>query len=197
MRRLVLAVSITLGSVSQLAAQRSPFVRLTGGALNPGDPVATTIAYGAAAGVRDQRTSFLVLVLVQSQNRNSGADLTEHARTFVQVGFERSLRPKGVPLREPFVRASAGALLRAPFATAPVAGLGIGWRFALLPHLWLVASLSDEIAWLRREQFSCSSPWPLATPGTCVINGGPQNNFGGMVALEFRPRHGRSGAGPD
>ena len=164
---------------------RQPYLQIEAGALNAREPLQATIAYGLGAGVDLGRHSIVVHVIRQSQNRNSGADLTANARTFTTLGVERRFgTPHGWPLRQGFLRANLGFLFRRPYRTALVTGIGVGWRQSLTGHVRLVGTLFDDVAWLPREVFACTPLWPSYS-ATCAITSGPQHNFGGMAAFQL------------
>jgi hypothetical protein len=164
-----------------------PFIQLQAGALNPNDPFQTTLAYGVGAGLNLDHIALTLHVTRQSQNRNSGSDLGTEARTFVTAAAELTVsRARGSPPKQAFIRADLGFLLRGPFSTAPVAGIGFGWRFDLVHHIILVGTLFDDIAFVSTETFPCvGSQSGLLT--VCVIQASPQHNFGGMVAVRLSP----------
>jgi hypothetical protein len=186
-----LAVLLSLASLhsAPAAAQETGSHRLhlqvEAGALNAREPLQATIAYGLGAGMDLGRYSLLAHVVRQSQNRNTGSDLTTNARTFTTLSVERRFgTPRGWPLRQGFLRVSAGFLFRRPYRTAPVTGIGVGWRQSLTSHVRLVGALFDDVAWLPGETFACEPVWP-AVSATCGIQSGPQHNFGGMAALQL------------
>jgi hypothetical protein len=179
-----LAASV-VPAAAQERSEKRPFVQAEAGALNPNEVVQATLAFGLAGGFDWRRYSLVVHLTRQSQNRNSGSDLTSDARTFATLSFERRFgSPHGWPLRQAFVRLDIGAVFRSPFKTAFVTGLGLGWRQSLMPHLRLVGTLFDDVAWLSEETFACAVP-PFGYPGSCRMRSGPQHNFGGTAALQL------------
>lgn len=180
----VLALAV---SPACMRAQTQAFARLGGGALNPDDPFNTTLAYGAAAGVTIGLSSFLVRVLRQSRDRNSGPDLS-NPRTYGLVDWELAGRPSGAQGRQPFLRLGAGWLWRRPFASTWVADVGAGVRYRLAAHLFVVGAVVDQMARLPHETWvSCFAGGPPS--GDCVTNeikAELQQNYGLLVDVEAR-----------
>jgi hypothetical protein len=184
----VACLAILLGRAPDEAfAQTQVFVRVGGGTLNPDDPFATTLAYGAAAGVTVHASSFLVRLVRQSRNGNSGSDIS-NARTYALLDWEPTFRPAGQQQRQPFLRLGAGWLWRKPFASTWVVDLGAGLRYRLAPHLFVVGSVVDQMAKLPYQTYvTCYAGQPPA--GVCVTNeikAELQQNFGLLVDLEAR-----------
>ncbi len=171
-----------------LRTTATPFVQLHAGALNPSGPFRTTLSYGVGVGLDIGPAALAVHITRQSRDRNSGSDLNRDARTFVTGVVEAALvNLRGLPPRQIFVRLDAGFLLRAPLRTAPVTGVGLGWRFHLFPHVTLVGVLFDDLAWLPAETFRCPAPGIFGGTTTCVVESGAQHNFGGIVAVRLHP----------
>ena len=176
-----------LGVLPEFEPQRfeapaEPFVRIEAGALNPDGLFNTTMAFGGAVGLATDRNTFLLRAVRQSRNRNSGQDVSD-ARTFVTLDWERAFGVTRFQEGQVFVRAGAGALFRSPFKSTWTVDLGAGLRYRIVPRLFIVGALVDQLAWLPSETsgqicdpFSCS---------TIGIRSELQHNVGLLVDLEL------------
>jgi len=161
-----------------------PFVRIEAGTLNPDDPFYATLAFGAAAGLPTRAGPLLLRVVRQSRDRNQGQDLS-NARTFVLLDWEPPIRIRTIQSGEAFLRAGAGWLFRSPFKSSPVVDLGAGLRYLLLPRLFVVGSLVDQLAFLPSQTFA-----PVCSGSVCTqlsYHGELQHNIGLLIDLELHP----------
>jgi hypothetical protein len=175
----------------QVAAPRtvSPLLRVEAGALNPDRLDAATMSFGVEAGVAWRgRTMLLARVLRQSQNRNSGADLSRNARDLVSLLLEFPSGPAALRRQQYLVRVGAGVMLRSRLPAAPVATLGLGVRYRLYRSLALVAGFEDDVAALPAGSYDYDEPGYLGMVHV-VVNARRevQNNFGFLLAVEWHP----------
>jgi hypothetical protein len=178
-----------LGAPANAQVPRSsptPLFRVQAGALNPGSLSQVTLAFGAGAGFEWGRHRLVLDATVQSQNRNSGADLTSDARTFLLLHWEYLGRGHGPRQRQIFGRLGGGRVLRSPYKTVWVIDGGVGLRYRMARSLSLIGSLTDAVAFLPAESF-VYCPDPFFSCGTLAVKDGPQHNFGFLVGLELHP----------
>ncbi len=173
-------------------AQRArPVGRLVVGALNPDTPSKATMAFGVEAGVGlGARAALLGRVLRQSQNRNSGADLSREARDLFSVLIEQGLGHEANLRRQYVLRIGGGVMVRRHLPSAAVATLGLGVRYPLRRAVTLVGAFEDDVAALPEGSYSYSywDPAQLTTVWTTVIAKEKiQHNFGFLLAVEWRP----------
>ena len=172
------------GSSAGTATGPPWFGRLEAGALDPEDPFAVTLAYGGALGVTRGEHAFLLRLVRQSRDRNSGPDI-DNARTFVMADWELSVRPGG---RQAFIRLGAGWLFRHPFQSTWALDLGAGLKYRLNPGLLLEGWLVDQMARLPYQTVTvCAAPFP-GLPSTCslyAIRERLQQNVGLLIGLEY------------
>ncbi len=175
------------GNSAGAAAGPPWFGRLEAGALDPEDPFAVTLAYGAALGITRGSHAFLLRLVRQSRDRNSGPDI-DNARTFVMADWELSLRPGGQQARQAFIRLGAGWLFRQPFQSTWALDLGAGLKYRLSPGLLLEGGLVDQMARLPYQTVTvCAAPFP-GLPPTCslyAIREKLQQNVGLLIGLEY------------
>ena len=167
----------------------SPVVRVEAGALNPERLDAATMSFGVGAGLAWRgRTMLLARVLRQSQNRNSGADLTRNARDVVSLLLERTSGPAVRRRQQYLVRIGAGVMLRSRLPAAPVATLGLGVRYPVYRSFTLVAGFEDDVAALPAGSYDYYEPGYLGMVHV-VVNARReiQNNFGFLLAVEWHP----------
>lgn len=180
---IALTTAVTPGRLpGQQGTAPGPFLRVEGGAMNPEDAFNTTLAFGLSTGVGLARGTVGVRVLVQSQNRNSGADLWNDARTLVLLSGEWVGAPRTRFARQRIVRLGVGGMLRAPLRTAPAAVLDVGLRVAIGPHLAMLGTIGAGAAFLPSEDVACGSQGTAV----CRVDGSVQPQFNFMVALEVR-----------
>jgi hypothetical protein len=186
-------IAVLLLCAGTLAAQEPtslpirPALRLYGGMLNPDDPFQVTMAVGAAGGLRVSRFGIFLQELRQSQNGNSGSDLTSAGRTFVGVALEFEGLRGGLQERQGLLQLGGGRLKRSRFETTWYVQAGIALRYRVVPGLALLGDIEDLAAPLPAEPARCE---PLATGGelcTGAVVKQVQHNFGFLVALEFVP----------
>jgi hypothetical protein len=166
-----------------VGAQVQAFGRLEAGTLNARDPFNTTLAFGGAVGITVRSSSFVLRLVRQSWNRNSGADVSD-GRTFALLDWEWAGKPKGAWQRQPFIRLGAGWLFQSPFKSTGATDLGVGLRYKLASRLFVVGALVDQVAWVQPQVFTdCQAT-------ICTTTNVPeqiQHNLGLLVDLELRP----------
>jgi hypothetical protein len=172
-----------LGAAPSLGAQTRLIGRLEGGTLNANDPFNSTLAFGAAAGITEHSSSFLLHVVRQSWNRNSGSDVSD-GRTFALLDWELAFRPSGAWKRQAFVRLGAGWVFQSPFKSALTADAGAGLRYELTSRLFIVGTVVDQVAWVRTQLFTTCL---VTICTTTTVPSQTQHNFGLLVDLEIRP----------
>jgi hypothetical protein len=181
-RAALLALFAATAGVAQ--AQR-PILRVELASLSPDDPTNVTMAYGATAGIQvAARDAVIVRFLLQSGNRNSGADLGSRARHFYLLSLEHALGPERERLHQQYlVRVGVGLVERSPYQTAPAFSGGVGVRYGLARWLALVGAIEDVMAALPADS-------ALGCYGTCMVVVGDklQHNFNLAVAAEVRLR---------
>jgi hypothetical protein len=175
--------------VSPAPTGARPLLRFEAGALNPDALDAATMGFGLGAGLvwRD-RTTLLVRVLRQSQNRNSGADLERNARNLFSVLFERASGPAVMRRQQYLFRVGAGVMLRPSLPAAPVATLGLGIRYPLYHSVSLVAGFEDDVAALPAGSYAYDYYEPAYLSVVHVeVNAvrKVQSNFGLLLAVEW------------
>jgi hypothetical protein len=180
----LLLVSSAGAAQASRASPYSLLLRAEAGTLNPDDPFAVTMAFGATVGRYRGTHSMALRILMQSQNRNSGPSLTRDARTFLLLTWEKGRAWHGQPARQVFFRLGGGVVLRSPYRAGPALDLAVGWKYRMRQHLLLVGSVGDLIAFLPRDTYSnCRGP---GTQG-CATGGKAQSNFGLTIAVELHP----------
>lgn len=199
MRRLYWLVVAALAGAGAAQAQEAgtgprgvgPLIRVVAGALNPDAIEKATMALGVEAGVAWRgRTMLVARALRQSQNRNSGADLSHEARDLFSVLLEHTFGPDVLRRREYLVRIGAGVMHRPHFPDAAVATLGLGVRYPVYRSVTLVGTLEDDLAALPAGSYSYSYWDPmLMTTIYTTVNARKmlQSNFGFLLSLEWRP----------
>jgi hypothetical protein len=181
---LLLVLALAAIAVPQAArAQSGWLARLEAGTLGPDDPFSVTLSFGAAAGIMRGPSAFLLRVLRQSRDGNSGADVG-HGRTFLLADWERSFKVAGPQGRQAFIRVGGGWLLRSPFKSTWAVDLAAGLKYRLVPRLLIVGVATDLLAMLPNETFTYCVPGS-AICGPASITSELQSNLGVLMALEW------------
>jgi hypothetical protein len=170
----------------------TPLLRLEGGMLNPGGPFTVTMAYGGSLGLSYRRHALLLRVVRQSQNRNSGPDLTSNARLFGSLAWEYQGVGEEIHQRQGIVRLGLGLVARESFRTAWFLDAAFGLRYRLARSVGLIGTLQYAPVIIPGEAFiRCGyGEGPLAYYYSCrpaQVEGRLQHNVGFLVALELRP----------
>lgn len=166
------------------AQSGTPLVRLEVGTLNPRDPFAATLTWGASLGVEwHERRAVFLRYTHQRFNADEDADYSTDARTLVTVAGEIASGPVNRRKQQFRFRAGGGALFRPGLKTAPVLSAGVAIRYELWPHTSLVGHIEDDAAILPRDDIrGCVG----STCRSVIVGGAWLHNFGLIVALEFR-----------
>ena len=189
MHRGVLGICLAaavLGTARPSGAQLPVFGRLEAGTLNAHDPLNATLAIGASLGLVLGPSRLALHVVRQSWNRNSGVDVSR-GRTFAMLDWELAAKPSGPWGRQAFLRLGGGWLFQSPYTSTVAADLGVGLRYRLTPYLFAVGALVDQVAFIRRQDFtSCDTTFEVICT-TATIPTQAQHNFGLLVDLELHP----------
>ena len=167
----------------------SVLLRLEGGALNPGQLDATTMSVGASAGLAFRgRTALIARFLRQSQNGNSGADLSRNARDIVSLVLEHAWGRAERRRLQYLVRAGAGVMFRSPWEAAPLLTVGVGARYPVYRSVTLVGSFEIDMADLIGGAYDTFQWNPDLLRYVAVRTAAKlQPNFGFLLAVEWHP----------
>jgi len=185
-RGAALLAAITLAAVH--AHAQAPLIRLEAASLSPEDPTNVTMAYGGTVGVSiAARDALLVRFLLQSQNRNSGADLGAAARHFYLLTWEHAFNDEtGTHRQQYLLRTGLGAVERSPWRTAPAVSAGLAVRYGLGRHFGFVGAIEDVMAALPEDSLTACDP--VYGCSLLVSKRELQHNFGLAIAAELRLR---------
>jgi hypothetical protein len=179
------ALVAAVAMVTSTTATGQLRLRLDGGSMNPDDPFAVTLAYGAQVGWRlSERDAWFFRVTWQQLSADLAGFPRDDLRRYLSLGYERYLGWEESHQRQFALRFGAGVAIRSPLKTAPFVSGGVSLRYPISTRFAFLATFEDALAALPTDTIADCRYNP------CLVwrsGGKAQHNFGMFISVELRP----------